>query len=86
MFPSLFKSDKLLKELNAWAEQANNISNENLKKRILEKISFVRKKADEIDVAHNSNYNGFIKPHLMADTRLEINKARAEIKKLLNNA
>lgn len=85
MFPSLFNSTKLKTELKSWTEKANTVSDPKLKQKLLEKISFIRKKADEIDVAHNSSYNGFIKPHLISDTRTAINKARFEVKKILDN-
>lgn len=83
MFPILSKSEKLKNELSLWTKQANRITDENIKKKIFDNISLIRKLADEIDTAHDSNYLGQIRPQLTDELRKKLNSSRKEIQQII---
>lgn len=83
MFPILSKSEKLKNELSLWSKQANKITDLKIQKKILDNIELIRKRADDIDTAHDSNHIGQIRPHLNNEVRDELNLARKEVQKLI---
>jgi hypothetical protein len=83
MFPKLSKDKKLLREIAQWKEQVELISDDKAKTKIYNNIKLIQKKVDEIDIAHDTNYLGQIRPHFMDETRKSISKARAENNKII---
>lgn len=83
MLPKLSNSDKLKDEIKYFESKLKDMSDED-KDFIKEKIHTIKKLSEDIDRAHDVNYNGFITPSLIGNTRNELNDARRAIFKKIS--
>lgn len=85
MLPKLLETPKFKEEYEKYQKIINKIADQNKKQDLLNDLNLLKKYANEIDIGHNSDYNGFIKPAELEDIRDKINKLRITISKKIKS-
>jgi len=84
MLPKLSNSEKLVSELKFFEAKSKSLSEDD-QKYIKKRIIRIKELSNNIDNAHDVRLNGFVSPSLIGDSRLELNQARYEIFKKLQD-
>lgn len=86
MLPKLLESEKFKKELITFQQDISKIQNEKLKEKLSNDINRLKEIAKEIDVGHDTRFNGMIHPSRLSEARENLSKLRYSIKKNIEQA
>lgn len=76
---------KVKKEIDFFEKSINKMDSSNAKARAQNILIQIKNILAEINVAHNSSYNGFIAPQRLQDSRQTLNQLRHSLKQIIKN-
>mgnify|MGYP007032662357 CR=1 FL=1 len=75
----LSQEPKFLNEWRKFSKGLKRVENEEYARDINELMDKLQKLVQDIDIGHDSDYNGYINPHGLVETRHEIQETRRMI-------
>lgn len=81
MLPKLIETEKFIKDVQILLQKISSLKNEKIREKLIEDVNRLKKFADEIDVGHDTRFNGMIHPSRLSDTREKMVKLRESIQR-----
>ena len=79
------ESSKVKSEIDFFEISVKKLKSEKAKTRANNIITKIKSILSEIDISHDSNYNGYIAPNRLKDSRDNLNKLRHELNQIIKN-
>lgn len=84
MLKSLYKSEKVIKELSKFERRISLIKDEDIRKSAKKILLDLREKIQDLDSGHRSHLLGEVRPSLMIHTKDEITNLRKSLDTLIS--